>query len=701
MARYICVDVGGTFTDAAVLDENGKINIFKSLTTYPDYIEGITDSLKVAADYYAEPFDQFLWSCSPENGGALTHGSTIATNAVVQHKVGKVGMICTKGFRDVLLFREGPIKDPFEFQINYPEPYIPRYLTLPVSERINSEGGVDASLDEDEVKQAVKQLREWNVEAIAVCFMWSVVNPINEQRTKEIIHEEWPEVTVVLSSEVNPCIREYRRWVSAVMDASLRRLVSTYAAELDNRLNSLGFQGGVGMLNSTGGVVSTAEIVARPLYTLDSGPALAPVAGKTYVNDDLGENNAVVLDMGGTTFDVSCVLNGSIPESREAKVGHEIPGISRVDVHSIGAGGGSIAWVDAGGMVRVGPLSAGSTPGPACYGRGGTRPTVTDANVVLGYLNPDYFNAGRMGLDAVLAEKVIREHVADPLGIDVREAAFTIWSTVNANMVAAIKDITIWQGIDPRDYVMVVGGGACGVHATPLAEGLEMKKVLIPRTAGGLSAVGGIYSKVVSEYSRSYYAETRKFDFVGVNQVLRSLQDEATAFFERNNIPEDKRIIEIYMEGRYPYQVWEIPLRIDGLLNKDGEFDEEAVSKMVESFHDEHEKIFAVKESSAYLECIYWRLEALGKREMETTIKEADTKSEEKLCKAALKGTRKAYFKELSGMVDTPVYDGEELRYGNIILGPAIIEEPTTTVVINPNHEVQVTKYNNYFIKRI
>ena len=490
MSKYACVDVGGTFTDAAVMDEKGEINVFKAPTTPQDWTEGILGALKVAAEHYGQTLEGFLEDISVVNAGLFTHGSTISTNAIVEKKCGKVGILCTEGFRDVFLFREGPNKNPFDMFLDYPEPFVPRYLTLPVRERINSEGGIDIPLSEEDVRRQTRKLKEYNVEAICICFLWSTVNPEHEKKAAEIVHDEWPEVTVVLSSEVNPSNREYRRWVSAAMDASLRKLISSYANDLNNRLNEKGFIGKVGMVNSAGGVMSTAEIVDRPLYSLDSGPSMAPVSGRRFAMDDLDENNAVVLDMGGTTFDVSCVTNGKISVSKEAIIGNEIPGISRVNVHSIGAGGGSIAWVDNGGMVRVGPRSAGSVPGPACYNRGGNLPTVTDANCVLGFLDPDFFNDGRMKLYPELAKAAIKEHIADPLGITVMEAAYTIWATVNVNMIAAIKDITIWQGIDPRSYAMVAGGGACGLHAIALAEGLEMDKLLIPRTAGGLSAVG-------------------------------------------------------------------------------------------------------------------------------------------------------------------------------------------------------------------
>jgi len=703
MSKYVCTDIGGTFTDAAVIDENGEMRVFKSPTTHGDYAEGIIEALEQAAAYWDQPMNDFMASCSLIDAGVLTHGSTIATNAILEGKVDKVGMIVTKGHRDVLLWREGPIKDPFDFQIDYPEPYIPRYLTLPVEERIDAEGGIEIPLNEEEVKQAVLQFKKWDVKAIAVCLIWSVANPVHEQRIAEIAKEVWPECEVVLSSVVNPCIREYRRWVSTAMDASLKRTISSYTKELNDRMRAIGFKGEVGMLNSSGGVSNAAEISDRPLYSIDSGPALAPIAGRRVSLDDLNDNNVVILDMGGTSFDVSCVLNGEVSVTREAKIGWEIPGISRVNVHSIGAGGGSIAWVDSGGMCRVGPESAGSNPGPACYNWGGTNATVTDANVVLGYIDPEYFNAGRMELRKDLAEKAIKEHVADPMGLTVEEAAFTIWTTVNANMVAAIKDITIWQGIDPRDYVMVSGGGACGVHSIALAEGLEMKKMLIPKTAGALSASGGIFSNLVAENSRSLYTETREFDYNKVNEILQELGSEATDFFDRNNISDDNREYRFYMEGRYPFQVWEIPIRIDAYMNGGGfTVDEAGVKKMVEKFHEEHERMFAVKEDDTYIECIFWRCEAVGKRtEISANLKTSTVKAGEEPDPKALRGTRKAYFRSLGGMVDTNIYHGDSLTYGNKVAGPAVIEEDTTTITILPGYETEITKFNTYFIKKV
>ncbi len=371
MGNRICIDIGGTFTDAAVFNDKGEISVHKSPTTPHDFGEGITDVLKVAAEENNMSLEELLKSSDYLIGGSLTHGSTITTNALIEGKVAKVGLICTKGFRDVLLFREGYKENPFDFQMDYPEPFIPRYLTLPVTERINSEGHVEVPLNEEDVRNAIRQFKEWNVEAIAVSLIWSVANPEHERKIKQIAEKEWPGMTVVLGSEVNPCIREYRRTVAACMDACLKPMVTGYIARLLERLKRLGFKGELGMLSSSGGVLSTEELEARPIYSIDCGPALAPIAGRAMGIGELGIDNVLTVDMGGTSFDVSVVTDGVVAVSREAKIGEELPGISKVDSRSIGAGGGSIAWVDKGGLIRVGPTSAGSVPGPACYNRGG------------------------------------------------------------------------------------------------------------------------------------------------------------------------------------------------------------------------------------------------------------------------------------------------------------------------------------------
>lgn len=692
--KYICVDVGGTFTDAAVFDEDGQIHVFKSPTTPENYIDGILGALSTAAGFYGITLEQILKEASVVHGGRLTHGSTIATNAVLEKRAGKVGMLTTKGFRDVLLFREGPPKNPRELYLDYPEPYVPRYLTLGVEERITAEGTIEIPLNEEDVIAAVQQLKEFHVEAIAVCFLWSPVNPVHEQKAREIIRRIWPEVHVVISSEVNAQVNEYRRFVATAMDASLKGLISTYSAQLNSRLRDAGFEGEVGMLNAYGGVMSPQEIAECPLLSIDSGPAMAPVSGRMYVNSDARDTNAVVLDMGGTTFDVSCVINDHIGVSRETVIGDEVPGIARVAVHSIGAGGGSIAWVDAGGMLKVGPRSAGSQPGPACYGRGGVLPTVTDANTLLGFLNPEHFNAGKMKLDYRKAYDAVKTHIADVLGMDVYEAAYAIWGTVNANMIKAIKDVTVWQGVDPRGYVMIAGGGACGVHAIPLAVGLEMTKLLIPKTAGGLSAVGGVFSDITKEFSMMLYQESRSFDCEKATAALRGLYREASEFLDRNDIPSKCRRIELYMEGRYPSQAWDLSVLIDPDMREDFQFTKELVEQMEEAFHAEHYRQFTVKDNT-YVNCFGWRLRAIGQSKREIALQPVDQERHEEPAVPA--GKRKLYFRELGKLVEAPVYEGAKMLYGQYVDGPAVIEEPTTTIAVLPGYRMEVTRLGNYY----
>ena len=695
MRTKVCIDIGGTFTDAAVVDKEGNLGVYKSPTTPDNYSKGIINVLKVAADAKGLPLKEFMESCSSSNGGSLTHGSTLTTNAILEGKVAKVGLICTKGFRDNLLFREGYKENPFDFQIDYTEPFVPRYLTLPVTERVNSEGGIDTPLNEDEVRQAVKQFKEWNIEAIAVSLMWSVANPTHEQRIREIIKEEWPEVLCVLGSEVNPTIREYRRTVSCCADASLKPLVTGYVTDLQRELKGIGYKGELGMLTSSGGVMSVDELLARPVYSIDCGPALAPVAGREFGKRELNMDDVLTVDMGGTSFDVSVTTEGEIAVSREAKVGEEILGISKVDSRSVGAGGGSIAWVDPGGLIRVGPQSAGAVPAPACYGRGGEEPTVTDANLILGYLDPDYFLGGRMKLDKRLAEKAV-DKIAKKLNLGLMEAAHAIYSTVNSNMYSAMYDVTVWQGIDPRGYLLVSGGGCGGAHIVPIADSLKVPRVLIPRVAGGLSAVGGTIADLVAEYSISHYIETTDFDYSGVKKTIDTLKKWAAEFLDREGVPAERRTMEIIVEARYPYQVWELPVSITDLdLTTKG-----GVAEMVKRFHDVHYRVFAIKEPTAYVECIFWRIRAVGKGLSEVNIAEQELAGE-KPSSAALTGKREVYFEKLKGTTETSIYLGKELRYGNKFVGPAIIEDETSTTVVPPDKNISVTKLGSYLIENV
>jgi len=692
MSYRMCIDIGGTFTDLVVVDDKGLVNIFKSPTTPVDYTDGFIETLRLAGSHYKISLQELMTQCSSVHGGYLAHGSTVSTNSIIEGKAAKTGLICTRGFRDILSAREGGKEEPYNWQMEYPLPYIPRYLTMPVTERVNAEGGIEKPLNEEDVLLAVRNLKAFKVKAIAVALLWSIVNPEHELRIGEIIEKEWPGIPFSLSHQVNPCIREYRRTSSTAIDASLKPLISSYIATLKKRLEQDGYKGELSLLTSSGGIISVDELIARPVYSVDCGPALAPGAGRLIAQRELGTDNVITTDMGGTSFDVACITGGEIAVSRESLVGGHLLGINKVDSKSIGAGGGSIAWVDRGGLLHVGPQSAGSMPGPACYGRGGKEPTVTDANLALGYLDPEYFLGGRMKLDPQKAVKVIKEKIAAELKVSVEEAAHAIWGAVNANMVNVIQDITIWQGIDPREYLVVSGGGAAGLHIGAIAADLGVKKLLIPKVAGALSAYGGAFADVTSEFSTSRFTNSAAFDYEGVNAVLEGLEKRAQDFLNRMRVPKSHRRLNFYAEARYPSQVWEIPVALKGRRIAAAV----QLKQLVNDFHKIHEKIFTVKAPGQAVEFVYWRVRATGT----TDVPDAQTlPAGGRSAEAALKGKRQAYFKETGGLLETPVYDGARLMAGNRITAPAIIEEPTTTVLVMPGSTATVTKHGSYLIE--
>jgi len=686
MTYRASIDVGGTFTDLVFTDENGELAVFKASTTPRETWKGMLDALELAGKYYQMPLSKLLAETA-----AITYSGTTGTNAIITGTGAKVGLICTRGFRDILLAREAPRKESAYDWPPFPEPYVPRYLTLPVTERINAEGGIDVPLKEDEVRHGVRQFKEWKVEAIAVSLLWSITNPIHEERIGEIIKEELPGIPYVLSHELNSIIREYRRMISAAIDASLHPILVKDIDQLGRQLKEKGFKGNLLVGTASGGVLTPEEACSRPIYTIGSGPALGPVAAKYFALKEGDNNDVIVLDMGGTSFDVSIVTKGTIVVTRETMVKDEVLPISRVDARSVGSGGGSIAWIDPGKLVHVGPQSSGAEPGPACYMRGGKEATVSDANLVLGYLDPDYFLGGRMKLSPQLAQEVIQGKVAKPLSLEVPEAAFTIFSTVTHSMIAAIRDITIWQGIDPREYLIVSGGGATGMHIVPMAQELGVKQVLIPKVAGTLSALGGLVADITTEYSASYFTSSDQFDYEAANSVLESLQKKGEAFLAMAKGSSREGSLEYFVEARYPYEVWElsIPLRSNRIKG------EKELAKLIEDFHNTHERIFAVKEPGQSIECIIWRVVATAKI---AQIKAKEMAAGGKDPSAAMIGKRDAYFKDIGGFVKTPVYRGDKLTNGNKIAAPAIIEEPTTTIVLFPGSKATITRFGNYLI---
>lgn len=673
----LSADVGGTFTDLVLRTDQGALEFFKSPTTPANIADGILSGIAWIAERLGVERSEFLAQCK-----SFACGTTVATNAILEGKTARTGLICTEGFRDILLIREGGKANSYDMRFDYPRPYIPRHLTFGIRERIDAEGGVAIPFDEASALQAIRRLKALEVEAAVVALLWSVVNPQHEIRVGELIERELPGIPYSLSHQVSPILREYRRTSAAAIDASLKPLVQRAISEIDTRLKAAGFRGVLTFITSNGGRAAPQDVRERPILLCLSGPSAGPQAGcRLAYADGVGTGNILTTDMGGTSFEVSVSLNWQTPLHREARIGTHSVGIPCVDVKTVGAGGGSIARVDAGGFLHVGPQSAGSAPGPACYGRGGTQPTVADANLVRGLLSPQGFADGRLRLDVTAATQAITEHVAKPLNVGVQEAAALVCMAAEQNMVSAIQDITIRRGIDPREFVLVSGGAAGGLHVASIAQEMGIPQVLIPRAAGVLSAFGIITGQVKMGYARTVFTSSDAFDHAAVNDALAAMAAEGTAFLDRMNVESGQREFGWSVEARYAGQVWQLTLPLVS-----GRIEPANLPSIIESFHLLHEKVYAVRSPHDQIEFIEWNLEAIGRVSSELAAPMSPAGDDPS---HALLTTRSVYFRD--GMRDVAVYDGGKLRAGNVIEGPSLVQEAVTTNLVPPGMVACVT----------
>ena len=666
------VDTGGTFTDLIVEDDDG-LHMFKAATTPDDPIRGVINSLENAAAGLNTDLANLL-----AQGEMFIHGTTYAINAIVTGNTAKTAFLSTEGHRDILVFREGGRMEPFNFTVPFPQPYIPRALTFEVPGRILADGSEMAPLDEASVLQTIEELKRHEVEAVAVCLLWSIVNPAHEDRVGQLLAEHLPDIPHTLSHVLNPSLREYRRASSAAIDASLKPLMSAYMHNLTGRLRDAGFGGRVLIVTSQAGVMDAGDIAETPIHLINSGPSMAPVSGRYFARVDEQSESAVIADTGGTTYDVSLVRRGRIPWTRETWIGEpyrgHMTGFPSVDVKSIGAGGGSVAWVDAGGMLHVGPQSAGAVPGPACYGQGGDKPTVTDAALVLGYLDPAFFLGGAMALDVEAARVALDSDVAQPMGLSLEDAAAAVISIATENMVQAIMDITVNQGIDPREAMLIGGGGAAGLNSIAIARRLGCPRAIIPEVGAALSAAGAMMSDLTSQYRRTLFMPSEAFDRDAVNRLLDQLEASCQTFIDGPGAGAIESSVEFFAEARYPEQVWEIEVPIESRR-----FDSEAdVAALVDAFHVAHQDIFAINDPESGIEAVGWTaaVRCRLRDSVSGSLVAADVG-------ASIEGTRKAYFSG-AGFVDAAVRRFETMQVGEKLAGPAIVESPFTTVVIDP-----------------
>lgn len=688
MGVRITADTGGTFTDVVVADDSGTFTLGKALTDHTRVFTSIREGLEAACEQQGRTAESVL-----SEADMFVYATTRATNAILEGRTARTALLTTEGFPDVLVLREGGRRDAFDFTAPFPEPYVPRRLTFEVGERVDAEGGIVRELDDAAAVATIRALAERRVEAVAVCLLWSVANPLHEQRLGELLDEHLPGVPHTLSHQLNPVPREYRRASSAAIDASLKPLMQAHLADLENDLREHGFTGELMAATSFGGVMHVRDLAERPIYSARSGPSMAPVAGRTYAEEIGSQRDVIVCDTGGTSFDVSLVHDGKVVFTKDTWLGGtylgHLTGLSSVDARSIGAGGGSIAWVDPGGLLRVGPHSAGSEPGPAAYGRGGTAPTVTDAATVLGYLNPETFHAGRLVLDVGAARTAIGT-VADQLGLDVEDCAAAVLTIANEHMVRAIQELTVNEGVDPRDGLVVAGGGAGGLNTVAIMRELGCDQVLVPRTAGGLSACGAQFSDIVLEYSATQPSSSVDFDYEGVEQTLKSLRHQAQQTAEllaRRGYGDVE--LRLSVEARYLQQNWELEVSLP-FTAIDTPQD---VATLVNAFHDEHERVFMVRDPDSSVECLSWRLRLVAT----TGAPRPATNENATPVDLAAPAHRRAVFDGSAHR--TGVFSGADVRPGGRITGPAVIEEPTTTIVVPPGARAIVLPTGDYLIE--
>ncbi len=663
------VDVGGTFTDFTVAKAGGELLLWKEDTTTDDPSRAVLSGLHTVAAELGTDVEGLL-----SRTELLVHGTTVATNMLIQRNGPTIGLLCTLGFRDVLYFRDGYKPQRFNMKLPHPPALVDRWLRVGVQERFAPDGTEVAELDEQGVREAAQQFSAAGVKAVAVAFLWSMLYPEHERRAAEILAEELPGVEIVCSHTVLPEIREWERTSATALSAYIVPRISEYLTNLERELVRSGFERSPLIMQINGGCARIPDILRVPVNILASGPAAAPAAAVHLagsVGDDL-----ITVDMGGTSMDVCMIQGGRAAMSRDIQVEGQPIGVSAVDVHSIGAGGGSIAWIDAGGALRVGPRSAGSRPGPACYDFGGSEPTVTDANVVLGYLHPDAFLGGRRRLRDDLSREAVDRHVGEPLGLSTVEAAAGIVRVVNANMVGAIRAVSIERGLDPRRFTLVCGGGAGGLHATELARELGVEKVFVPLEAGVFCAFGMTVTDVRHDHLMALHEVSDAIDLDAVNNLFAELEAAARQELLEEGFEESEIRLERSVDARYPGQVHELTVPVpDGAVVGPEEVDE-----LVRTFHLQHRAQFAYSREDMPVECLHWRVGAVG------ASRRWPRASANGLVGSAPTPVRtgQAFFAAAGGLVETPAHAVEELTVGVKLEGPALVMAPTTTIVLHP-----------------
>lgn len=623
----------------------------------------------------------------------IVHGTTVTTNATLTRRGAKTGLLTTEGLRDALEMRRGIREDQYDNRLQNVVPLVPRYLRRAVRGRLDWKGAELGPLVVDDVRAALELFRKEGVGAVAICFMNAFANPVHEDAVARIVREEMPAAFVSVSSEVLPAIRFYNRVSTTALDAFVGPVLRDYLQALTKRLAETGFGGALLIMQSSGGVALPEATARKPAATLLSGPAAAPRAAAAYAGP-AGWDDCLVVDMGGTSFDASLVRNGQVELKADGEIARLRIALPMLDIVTIGAGGGSIGRVDAGGLLRVGPESAGANPGPACYGRGGELPTCTDANVVLGYLDPAYFAGGGLRLDDARARQAITRHVAAPLALDVERAAVGMYRVINANMAHGVREITVKRGLDPREFPLVIAGGAGGLHGCAIATDLDIAVLLVPPVASVLCAAGMLLTDQQHDFVRSCLSRLAELDAHRLETMVAAMAHEGDAQLVRAAVPRDRIEQQVALDLRYVKQYHEVTVPIAREDVRRGDW-----AAVVEAFHREHDRLYGYELSAEKtdVELINVRVRCVGRLEKPTLPRIVEGTHD---ASHARKGARRAYVPETDRFEEVGVFDGHALLAGNVIAGPALIERTDTTIFVSADFDARMDDHGTCVVRR-
>jgi N-methylhydantoinase A len=686
MKSKLGIDVGGTFTDFILISESGETTIHKTLSTPEDPSVGVLDGIRDLAESLDLSLDDFI-----KNVETIVHGTTVATNALLTLKGAKTALITTKGVRDALEMRRGIREEQYNNHYHNVTPLIPRYLRLTVNERIDGQGNVLTPLVESDLIPIIRLLKEEKVEAVAICFMNAFKNSSHEERTARFLKQHLPDCFITSSTEVLPSIRFYERVSTTAVNAYIGPVVSNYLGSLTRKLDEIEFAGALLIMQSNGGVVTPEVVTKSPAVTVLSGPAAAPTAGAFYANL-LGYENCITVDMGGTSFDASLVIDNQCVTSIDGSINRYRIALPSLDIATIGAGGGSIGWIDNGGLLQMGPQSAGALPGPICYNKGGTLPTCTDANLVLGYLNPNFFAGGKIRLDVEQTKRLMAEQLESKLDLPLLETAAGMYRIINSNMAQGVRQVSIERGHDPREFLIIMAGGAGPVHAGEICKELEVPMFVVPDVASIFCAAGMLLGDLKHDYVRSYLALFSHIDKDHFSSLFDQMKETGIETLKKEGVDQDS--IELYpvLDLRYVGQYHEVQLPVDweDIVSYD-------LEKIQNGLHGEHNRLFgySLAEEGTEIELINLRLRVIGKAEKPDFLRRTESPAS---LQSALKEKRQVYIPESNELEEVAVYDGDIPLNGNTIIGPAVVEKVTTSIFVSESYNCLVDDYGSFII---